>query len=206
MQLLDKNIVMILNKSWIPVAVTSVRRAIVSLCSETNGKHPVLAIDMEVVTDENGEQTLVYANPIPWEKWIELEIRPGDLYVQSAHQKIRVPTVLVASNFNKLVVKKPRLSKSSVASRDSETCQYSGRKLSRSEYSLDHILPKSRGGKDTFLNLVLCDKKINMAKGDKTPEEAGLTLIRQPKIPPTTPVVITMDDVKHESWKHFLVR
>jgi len=203
MQLLDKNIVLVLNKSWIPCAVTSVRKAFVSLCSESHGKHPVLAIDMEVAAEDGA---LSYANPVPWETWIQLPIRDGDLYVQSAHQKIRVPTVLVAANFNKLVMKRPKLGKSGIARRDEGVCQYSGKKLTNSQMSIDHIVPKSRGGRDDWLNLVLCDKQINSEKGNRLNSEAGLTLLRAPKAPVASPVVIRPEEISHDSWRHFLVQ
>lgn len=74
-----------------------------------------------------------------------------------------------------------RFTKKRVYARDNYICQYSGKKLRPSDATIDHILPKSRGGKSTFENCVTCSRDINIKKGDRTPDEAGLKLIHVPR-------------------------
>lgn len=197
---LEKQLTLVLNKSWLCIGYTSPKRAIVSLMGgETD--HPVMALDMSF--DPNGE--LIYANPVSWEVWVTLPVRDTDFYVQTHKGQIRAPTVIVAKNFNKIPLKRPRLSAHTIFERDRGVCQYTGRQLTRSAASLDHILPRSRGGKDSWNNLVLCDKHVNMAKADRTPEEAGLQLLRKPFEPNSVPVSSTIRAAHHPDWAPFLV-
>ena len=67
--------------------------------------------------------------------------------------------------------------------RDNNECQYCGKKMTNSEATLDHIVPKSKGGKNDFLNLVTCCKKCNHKKGNKFLSQTSMKLRRRPKIP-----------------------
>lgn len=78
-------------------------------------------------------------------------------------------------------------------------CCYTGKKLSKKELTLDHILPVSRGGKNTWENLVTCHKDLNVWKGNRTPEECGLKLLTKPTRPPNG---LKFDYLKPE-WKIF---
>lgn len=204
MSILDKQIVLSLNRSWLAVGMRTPRQAFVSLSSGRDGDHPSMALDFEVVKDENGEEVLTYATPVTWEEWLALPIRPQDLSIRTAKQEIRVPTVIVAVNFNKVPRRRAKVSARTIFERDGGRCQYTDKALTRSNATLDHVQPRSRGGRDVFENLVLCDKDVNMAKADRTPAEAGLTLRRQPKAPAEMPVIIRRDQANHESWLPFL--
>lgn len=197
---LDRQICLMLNRSWLPVGLLSTRKALVALAGESTDHH-VRALDMTF--DEWGN--LLSATPTTWEDWQALPVRENDLYVQTHKAQIRVPTVLVTMAFNKVPIKRPRVSSRSIYDRDGGRCQYTGKELTRSSASLDHVLPKSRGGRDDFLNLVLCDKEVNMAKADQTPDEAGLTLLRKPFEPKGLPVSATIT-ANHVDWLPFLVR
>lgn len=203
--ILDKQLVLQLNKNWQVIGVRSVRQAIVSLCSESEGQKPAFALDIEMAKDENGKDVLVYANPVEWDDWIKLPVRPQDLSVNTSRSEIRVPTVIVAANYSRIPLRRPRLSPTAIWERDQGTCQYTGKKLTRKQGNLDHVLPRDRGGKDTWENLVLSDKDVNSRKGNKLNSEAGLTLIRQPKAPPATPVSASIKEAKHLTWLPFLI-
>jgi hypothetical protein len=199
--ILNKHLTLQLNGSWIACGFLTCRKAIVSLMGG-DAQHPVVALDMEFAEDGS----LVYANPTEWAAWEKLPIREGDFYIQTARGRIRAPTVVVARNFNQIPMKKARLSANTIFERDGGRCQYTNKALTRSGMSLDHVLPKSRGGKDTFQNLVLCDKHVNIFKADRTPEEAGLTLLRKPVAPPEVPVSTTIKVAHHPDWNAFLFR
>lgn len=69
-----------------------------------------------------------------------------------------------------------RFSKKNVLIRDNYSCAYCTKKCTLKEATIDHVLPRSRGGKDTYTNCVTCCKKCNSFKDNRTPEEAGMTL------------------------------
>lgn len=198
---LDRQSVLMLNRSWIIVGCMSIRKAVIALCG-ADADHHVLALDMTL--DEFGN--LLYANPTDWQTWMTLPIREGDAYIQTHKGKIRAPTVLITKLFNKVPIKKPRLSSGAIYQRDGGVDQYTGLPVSRARASLDHVTPRSRGGADSFANLVLCDKSVNMTKADRTPEEAGLTLIRKPVEPKPVPVSSTIREARHSDWLPFLIR
>lgn len=203
-EVLDAKIVLVLNRAWRGINQVSVRKALENLFSESNGRPAALAVDMEVAVDENGNEVLVNATPVTWDKWIQLPVRPGDLFIQTAKMKIRAPTVIVAANYDKVPLHVPRLTKQAILERDNYTCQYSGQKLSKHELNIDHIVPRDRGGRDTWENLVASRKDINSMKGNRHNHEVGLKLIRVPKSPMAMPRVIRKEEAKHPSWKHFL--
>lgn len=204
MSSLNKHVLQ-LNANWQVIGIRSVREAVVALCSESDGQKPALALDIQMARDENGKDVLVYANPVPWEEWLLLPVREDDDFISTAHARIRVPTVIVAAHYNRIPLKKPRLSPGAIWERDQGTCQYSGRKLTRKEGNLDHVTPRDRGGRDEWTNLVLCDKEINSRKGNRLNSEVGLTLIRQPKAPAAVPVSASIKEAKHPTWAPFLV-
>ena len=128
---------------------------------------------------------------MPWDEWITLPIRPPDNAVRTVRGPIRVPTVIVAVNFARVPKKRPKLCARTIRERDPERfrdCQYTGRALSPEEGSLDHVLPRSRGGKHTWENLVWSSKDVNARKGNRLPRKAGLKLLTVPRAPEEMPV------------------
>src|SRR6202451_1761136 len=101
---------------------------------------------------------------------------------------IRVPTVIVAVNYARVPKKRPKLCARTIRERDGNRCQYTGAFLRPDEGSLDHVVPRSRGGPDTWEKLVWSRKQVNSRKGDRLPHEAGLTLLKAPRAPKELPV------------------
>jgi hypothetical protein len=93
--------------------------------------------------------------------------------------------------------------KYSIFLRDKDICQYCGRQLNKKERTLDHILPRSKGGETSFLNCVAACRKCNQSKGDKSAHEVGLTLIREPYVPTRTELLQAMD--KGGIWSRFVI-
>ena len=76
---------------------------------------------------------------------------------------------------------------------------------SRDKLSLDHVVPKSQGGKSTWENIVCCCVKCNVKKGGRTPLQAHMHLITKPVKPKRSPVInIRLADERYHSWKQFL--
>ncbi|HEY3855365.1 MAG TPA: HNH endonuclease [Verrucomicrobiae bacterium] len=118
---------------------------------------------------------------------------------------IRVPTVIVAVNYARVPRKRPKLCARSIRERDGNRCQYTGRTLQPDEGSLDHVVPRSRGGKNSWENLVWSSKEVNAHKGNRLPHEAGLKLLaipRRPKELPATAAIRNAHGVAE--WKLFL--
>jgi 5-methylcytosine-specific restriction endonuclease McrA len=199
---LEKQICLRLNRSWLPIGIGTPRQAVVAMTGGLDGQPPVYAMD--IMMDPDG--SLSYASPVAWEDWIKLPVRESDLSIRTQRFEIRCPTVIICANYNKVPLKTPRLSSGTIWDRDGGVCQYSGRKLSRKEGNIDHVIPSSRGGRDVWENLVLAHKDINSQKANRTPEEAGLRLIRRPISPRSVPVAFSFSEANHPHWKPFLVR
>jgi len=106
-------------------------------------------------------------------------------------------------------VKRPipelRLSRRSILARDNYTCQYCGRQSK--DLTMDHLAPKRLGGKSTWENLVCCCKKCNGKKGDKSLEQANMTLLKQPRRPRYVPFISLtkyLEGARNEVWRDYL--
>ena len=99
--------------------------------------------------------------------------------------------------FSKIASHKP--SKNAIYRRDGHKCQYCG---STKHLTIDHIIPKSKGGMDTWLNLVVACSVCNTKKGDKYLEHSGLKLMRQPKAP-MNKIQFSLWETKNTEWKQY---
>ena len=207
----NKLICLSLNSNWQPIGYKTVKDAIIDLCgSEIDGKPSILALDINYELNENGESNLsapTTMQPTSWREWLKLTIRPWDLVINSAHMSIRVPTIIIVTNFNKMPVKsfRGKPSKDAIYTRDRGICQYTGKKIDRNSATVDHIIPRSKGGENSWANLVLCSRDINSKKGNRLNTEVGLKLIKQPSIPQPVPVSSLIKEAKHRDWEHFLM-
>lgn len=181
--------VLVLNKNWQAIDTMSVETA---FCNLFRGV--ATAIDME------------YLRPVAFEEWRTLPIRENDKAIGTTHGLVRVPTVIACVSFDKMPKKTPKLTSDNVRKRDGNRCQYTNRLLGPGEGNLDHVIPESRAGSKSWENLVYCDRKINEMKANKTPEEAGLTLVRRPKAPLKVPAMLLIEKrLDKPEWNHFLI-
>jgi 5-methylcytosine-specific restriction endonuclease McrA len=177
--ILNKNIVLVLNRNWQAINIRTPADAFCQLATNA-----ATALDIELGGDVNTHAL----RPVTWDEWITLPVRDGDQFVRTARGVIRVPTVIVAVNFAKVPKKRPKLNARNIRERDDNRCQYTGRLLHPDEGSLDHVVPRSRGGADTWENLVWSAKDVNQRKADRLPHEAGLRLLSVPRAPKELPV------------------
>ena len=146
-----------------------------------------------------------HIRPVTWEEWIRLPIREQDHAVCTVRGPIRVPTVIVAVNYARVPKKRPKLCARTIRERDANRCQYTGALLRPEEGSLDHVVPRSRGGRSTWENLVWSSKVVNARKGNRLPQEAGLKLLTVPRAPKEVPVTALIRKVPGlDDWKLFL--
>ena len=201
----QKAIVLKLNKLWKPVGVELVCKSICDLMTEV-----IMAMDIVYAVNPDGTPNFdvqEYVNPVSWDEWVKLPIRPWDLVIHSSKMEFRVPTVVITKNYSKVHEKKfkGKPTKEGLFIRDNATDAYTGEELELQECTIDHVLPVSRGGSDTYDNTVLTTKEINNRKGNKLNSEAGLKLVINPHNPRPIPVSHTIRKARHTDWNPFLL-
>jgi hypothetical protein len=188
---LTRTTVLVLNRNWQAIHVKSPAEALSMMYTDS-------ATGLDIL----GEDQMV---PYKWKDWINLPNDPESDYVSTINGNIKIPKVIVLCKFNKVPMKRPKFSLSGIWTRDGGICQYTGKKLSKNEGNVDHVMPRSRGGKTDWSNCVLAHKEVNAQKANRTPEEAGLKLIKPPTIPrhmPTSFYIKNKHNIKE--WNMFL--
>lgn len=122
-------------------------------------------------------------------------------YLHTPSTRIPVPSVIRLKRLVRRGPSRVPLNRRNVLRRDRYTCQYCGRQ--GGDLTVDHVLPKSRGGRSTWENLVAACRACNLKKGDRTPEEAGMRLLRPPRVPKTPLFLADLKEIP-EAWKPFL--
>jgi 5-methylcytosine-specific restriction endonuclease McrA len=191
--------VLVLNKLFMAVHVISVRRAFILLCKEL----------AEVVSMEDGQ----YAT-YDFQSWREVsEYRlnnfqfreEDDDWVRTATTQIQVPRVIRLLDYEKIPRHTVKFNRRNIFARDNNQCQYCGKRFPTSELSLDHVVPRSQGGENSWENIVCACIDCNVRKGGRTPKQAHLSLIRKPEKPKRSPLLnLKLTSKKYRSWKTFL--
>jgi 5-methylcytosine-specific restriction endonuclease McrA len=188
---INKATVLVLNRNWQAI---NIRTPAEVFCQMATGVATALEID--------GED---HMRPVTWEEWVTLPIREQDQAVHTVRGPIRMPTVIVLANFARVPKKRPKLCAKTIRDRDGNRCQYTGRLLEAEEGSIDHVVPRSRGGQDAWENCVWSSKAVNSKKGNRLPHEAGLKLLRAPKPVREMPVTALIRNVHGiPDWEPFI--
>lgn len=157
--------VLVLNRYFQPVNVINVRRA---LC--------MLYVGVARALDAEFRQ-------FDFPSWAALSAELGDDTIGSVNRRIRIPRILVLQAYERVPLGRIRFSRHNIFVRDDHTCQYCAKRLPRRLLNLDHVIPRSRGGKTNWENVVASCVPCNFKKGGHTPEEAKMQLIRPPHKP-----------------------
>jgi hypothetical protein len=188
--------VLVLNKYYAAIRVVSVRRALSLLYCRL----------AEVVHVEANEFT-----NYDFESWREVSEyrakfqRQEHEWVSCVRFELAVPRIVRLMLYDRLPRQTVKFNRRNIYARDHNRCQYCGKKLPTTELSLDHILPRSQGGKSTWENIVCCCVKCNVRKGGRRPDEASMRLIALPIKPKRPPVIsLRLTNSKYASWKQFL--
>ena len=191
-----------LNANYVALRVIDARRAFSLLCKQ-NGRNQPRA---EIVSLEDGRYV-----SYDFDDWRELsdfrkEFEPAEHdWVRTVRFDIVVPRIVRVLTYSRLPKQEVKLNRRNIYARDGSRCQYCGKRFASSELSLDHVVPRSRGGENTWQNIVCCCVTCNVRKGGRTPEDAGLTLMRRPVKPRRSPVIrVKLSDSKYHSWRQFL--
>ena len=178
--------ILILNKSWVAIRTSTVKVAIKIVFA---GRASF--VDKEYTVYD-------------WEDWSSLIVEKDEEFIQSVRKKIKIPEVIVLKTYSHVPIRRLRLTKRNLMIRDKYVCQYTGKPLKPSELDIDHVLPQSKGGKNSWDNMVVTSIELNRKKDNKTTEEAGLKLIRKPTEPKSKAFFLDPRMIIPKSWKNFI--
>ncbi len=188
--------VLVLNKHYMAVRVIGARRAFSLLFREL----------AEVVSFEQGN----YSN-YDFGSWCEVSqfkhtFKPdGQDWVSTVNFYVAVPRIIRLLFYDRLPRNEVKFNRRNIFARDGNRCQYCGKRYPTSELSLDHIIPRSMGGKSAWQNIVCACTKCNVKKGGRTPQQAGMTLVQKPVRPKRNPLIhVHLGHQRYRSWKQFL--
>ena len=188
--------VLVLNRYYLAVHVVNIRRAFGLLYREL----------AEVIDLDDGQ----YAN-YDFGSWVEMselradEKQPDDDWIHAVRFEIQVPRVIRLLRYDRVPRHTLRFSRRNLFARDKHCCQYCDRSLPPSQLSIDHVVPRSRGGKTTWENVVCCCVDCNTRKGGRTPQEARMKLSQLPRKPRHNPLLaLKLNNPKYQSWRTFL--
>ena len=179
--------VLVLNRLYQPIHVTTVRRALALLYQGV-----ARAIDAEY-------------RLFDFDSWAALSAEVYRDSIGLVGRRLRVPRVIVLTAYDHFPKTRVRFSRLNIYARDSNTCQYCGRTLPRAELNLDHVIPRSRGGTTSWENVVCSCVPCNLRKGGRTPQEATMRLLRPPVRPRWTPMLkAPIRRATYREWLPFL--
>jgi 5-methylcytosine-specific restriction endonuclease McrA len=184
--------VLVLNLLWQAVNVCTARRALTLLFQG----HAQAVLN----TSDGAFQTFSFG------EWQDFSRHGSHLEeIRTVSFRIRIPRVIMLLVFDRQPKKEVKFTRHNIFERDQNTCQYCGKVHDRSELNLDHVLPRDQGGPTTWENIVCSCISCNTRKANRTPQEAGMRLIRKPKRPKWRPFLqINLSLHYHDSWKHFV--
>lgn len=190
--------VLVLNRLYLAVHVISVRRAFCLLYKD----------QAEVIAVEDGTY-----RSYDFESWREVcELKSAlrdfgehDDWVRAVTFAIQAPRVIRLPRYERVPRNVVKFNRRNIFLRDENCCQYCGRKFGSHKLSLDHVLPRSRGGATTWDNIVCACLDCNVRKGGRTPQEAGMRLAQPPRKPKHNPVLGQhLHSQKYAAWRTFL--
>lgn len=192
MESLLKRKVLVLNKGWCPVKIITVRKAINLLFSEYKNGDPKAKI-----VSVNDFSTYTY------EEWMNKKEIDLNNIIHSSNNIFEIPEIILLTRYDKIPNKSITFSKTAIFKRDEGQCMYCGIEIKNNK-SIEHIIPSSRGGQTNWLNCVASCLKCNSKKSNRTPEEAGMKLLKQPYIPTYHLIQYEIRKSSCDSWKKFI--
>ena len=189
--------VLVLNRAYRAVHVVNVRRA---FC--------MLYRDLAEVIDCDDDQFANY----DFDSWLgldQLDLFPPSAeveWVQSVNFRIRVPRVIRLLRYDRVPNHTLRFNRRNLFARDAHRCQYCGSTAPMHQLSVDHVIPRSQGGRTTWENVVCCCVGCKTRKGGRTPHQARMQLLKRPVKPRFNPLLVRkLENPRYRSWRAFLV-
>lgn len=180
---------LVLNRNWVPIRVTTVEDAISKM--------------FEGVAKAVAEDYSVY----DFESWSEVAALESEPHIKTNLLKIRVPEVIVLGKYGDIPDRKLAFSRANIYKRDRYTCQYCGKRPDTEDLTIEHIVPRCRGGQSTWTNCVLACWTCNTKKADRTLAESGMKLISKPIKPDWSPRLVLGNIHRKntpKNWEKFL--
>jgi len=179
--------VLVLNRAYFPVNVTTVKHAFCMLYTGV-----VRVVDNQYKTFD-------------YESWSQIAIEQREEAIGLVNRLVKIPRVIILVAYDRIPKTQVRFTRANIFSRDRNTCQYCGRVFPRNELSIDHLIPRSYGGKSVWENVVCCCFNCNREKGGMTPKQAGMKLLALPSKPKWTPLNrVSFKDLTRKEWLPFL--
>jgi len=122
--------------------------------------------------------------------------------LRSVNSNYAFPSIVRLSKYRQIPYKEIILSRKNIVRRDGHRCQYCG--STKAPITVDHVLPKSQGGPDTWENMIAACVKCNNRKGDRTPEQAGMTMLSTPRRPSHISFIVHSMNSIDSNWKPYL--
>ena len=185
---------LVLNRLWQAVNVVGVERAFSLLALE----------HAQVIYAEDGSfRVFDGAGWFAFSK--DLETAPGSRVIRTVSQQVVVPTVLILRGYDRMLMQEMKFNRQNLLERDDFRCQYCGKNFPVKELNMDHVVPRDRGGVTSWENVVISCIKCNSKKSNRSPKEAGMRLLKEPKRPPRRPFMSSLyGKPMEETWTHFI--
>ena len=186
------NHTLILNKNWIPVNVTSVKRALMlmyresasALCTST---YETYSIDCWI------DRSIDRAEKLPIYKFFKTTRSP-----------IERPEIVILATYNGVPFTEINFTRHNLYKRDNYSCQYCGTLSTVKELTIDHIKPRSLGGRNSWQNCVTSCLACNTKKANTLLHNSGMKLIKEPRVPKWQPIVGLIPRSYPDSWDKFV--
>lgn len=183
--------VLVLNRCYLPVHITTVKRAVSLL---------YLGIARGIDTQF---QTYDWVQ-LSTSEQIQFSSTTKDFhFIRTLTRLVPIPRVIVLNEFERLPQRGVRFSRTHVFIRDQFTCQYCAKEFPKQKLNLDHVIPRSRGGRTSWENVVTSCHACNRRKANRTPAEANMPLKNPPRRPAGSLGLLNAKKL-HESWSPFL--
>ncbi|MCZ6691231.1 MAG: HNH endonuclease [Planctomycetota bacterium] len=181
------NRALVLNRSWVAISTTPVRSALSLVYQEI--AHVILPDTYET---------------FDFNSWADLKLAEGEHSIRTVRWEIKIPEVILLRFYDRVPKREVPFSRRNIYKRDLYVCQYCGSRPGSRELSIDHIVPRSQGGKSTWVNCVLACTNCNAYKANRSLVSASMRLIKQPRRPRwPARFALPMGSVR-TSWSKFI--
>jgi 5-methylcytosine-specific restriction endonuclease McrA len=180
--------VLVLNKSWLAIGTTTLENAIIKLTSPYKDGFPKAKI-VDCLNDFKS---------FDWSDWTKMQPSDDEEGIRTVNSVLRIPEVIQFTRYDKVPQKEIHYNRRTIFLRDENQCQYC---MSKEDLSLDHVLPRCQGGLTNWENVVVACVKCNLKKAGRTPQQAGMKLLKKPVKPKCN---FFVGDQRVRSWSQFI--